>query len=696
MRYYLYMFSYVMVVYALFCQGVIEGRVIDSDTKEPLIGTHVYLLSNWRKGAITDADGRFELILVSEDMKDSLIVSYVGFREMLLPVQSHMEIELDPVEAQGETVVVIAEPLISEEFKYVEIKKIEIYTNPAAKADPILAVNSLPSSTTTDESANISLRGSSPIETGVYFNNVPIYDAVRYSQLNGIGTFSIFNTDIIKDVTVFPGNPPLEFGNATSGIISIQTDDRILEANSNSAILSLANIGFSRQQRINNISSLKIFSNWQPSGPIKKLNREALDDIESFTSNDLGVYWYGGTPDISWKILGYGVTEGYQFNFKHPSFEGIFDQEKRRGFLISSLEKPIRKGRLSFNTGLSFSNGDYAYSNVAFNVRKRDLFIGLNYLLSNEKYSFKTGLSYDHRFAIVKGNFHEFGYALGEDHPTISLDESVNIKVPEGFGYFKYFLSDKLAFGTGIRKNLSMRGVQSYWSNQANISYSENYWTFTFGLGRYNKNGLLENTGEPFSTQSTQRSIDIKRSKGSLDIALSLFDKDGEIDNVDYQAKGLELFIDLQVNSKIQASGSITLLDAGSERQTYLYDLSYFIRGNLSWDPGKFWTLESTLVARQGTLTSEVISSIYDPELDVYQPLYAETDFRLNNYMNIGLAISKVIEVSDEINMIAFASLNNVPDRVNVRSFEYNFDYSSRQNSLFSRRMGYLGVVVNF
>ncbi|MEQ9008726.1 MAG: carboxypeptidase-like regulatory domain-containing protein, partial [Ekhidna sp.] len=500
---------FVLATSFLSAQQIVSGEVVDGDTKEGLIGAHVYLLNNWRKGAITDMEGRFTLELTSEEMEDSLIVSYVGFQEVIVPVTDGITIVMEPIEREGETVVVTAKPLIAEEFKYMEIKKIDIYTNPSAKADPMLAVNSLPSSTTTDESANISLRGSSPIETGVFLNNVPIYDGIRYSQLNGIGTFSIFNTSIIQNVTVFPGNPPLEFGNATSGIISMETDDRVLEGNTNSLILSLANVGFSREQKINQKQSLKLFSNWQPSGPIKLLNEKALEEIESFTSNDLGLYWYGSDENLSWKVMSYSVTEGYEFNFKHPTYQGIFDQGKRRSFLISSIEKPIGSGNLSFNNGLSYSDGDYSYSNVSFQVKKKDLFAGINYLLTNQSFSLKTGVSYDFRNSQVNGNFHEYFYALGQNHPTVSLNEGVHVKVLEGFGYFKYYFSEKIAFGTGLRKNIPIENDKNYLSNQANLSYTDEEWTVTIGAGVYHKLGLFENTGEPFEAKNLQKSIDI-------------------------------------------------------------------------------------------------------------------------------------------------------------------------------------------
>ncbi|WP_420317691.1 carboxypeptidase-like regulatory domain-containing protein [Ekhidna sp.] len=677
-------------------QHPITGKVVDADQREGLIGAHVYLLNNWRKGAITDVEGNFTLILDDAEKNDSLVISYIGFREVIIPVSDKVTIVMEPMEKEGETVVVTAKPLIAEEFKYMEIKKIDIYTNPAAKADPLLAVNSLPSSTTTDESANISLRGSSPIETGVFLNNVPIYDGIRYSQLNGIGTFSIFNTAIIKNVTVFPGNPPLEFGNATSGIISMETDDMVVEDNTNSLILSLANVGYSREQAINENQSLKIFSNWQPSGAIKKLNEKALEDIESFTSNDLGIYWYGSNEKLKWKILNYSVTEGYQFNFEHPTFQGIFDQSKQRSFLISSLTSPFGAGSITLNNGISYSAGNYAYSNVAFQVDKKDVFAGINYLLNNSHFSVKTGISYDHRYSQVRGDVHEFFYALGPNHPTITLNEDADVRILEGFGYFKYFLSDKLAFGTGLRKNLPFEDDRSYLSSHANLSYSDQVWTITIGAGLYNKYGLFENTGQPFQAENFQKSIDVKRKEDGLEIAVSLFDKEGEVDNSSYHARGVEIFTDYRLSSRIRVSGSITLLDAQNDSDDYTYDLSYFIRGNASYSPGRFWTIESTLVARQGSSYSPVLSSDYNAGLDAYQPFFGENNQRFENYANVGISVSKIFALSAEFNVIAFASVNNVLDRKNPRNFSYNFDYSERDQNFYSRRTGYLGIVINF
>lgn len=677
-------------------QDVVTGRVVDKETGEGLIGAHVYLLKDWRNGAIAGVDGSFTLEL-DLSAPDSLIVSFIGFKEVLLPILNDMFIQLEPVELKGEEVVVTTQRPIAEEFKYMKINKLEIYTNPAAKADPILAVNSLPSSTTTDESANISLRGSSPIETSIFLNNVPVHDAVRYSQLNGIGTFSIFNTSIIRDVVVFPGNPPLEFGNTTSGAISLSTDNRILKDNANSVVVSLANIGVSREQKLTKNHSLKLFSNWQPSGAIKAVNETSLESIKSFESGDLGIYWYGSTSGFNWKILNYTVLEGYEFNFEHPSFNGVFDQKKQRGFLVSSLDKTIGKGTLSFNNGLSTSNGDYKYSNVAFNVKQQDFFGGLNYLIAFPSISLKTGISYDLRTSSVNGSFHEFSYALAPNHPTEFVSEKGESKTAEGFAYLKYAVSEKLTFGSGIRKNAPMNGQRSYLGRQLNLAFVSNAWVITGGVGSYFKNGMRENTGEPFTAQSNQASLDIKFEKDQLSSTFSLFSKSNSIDSTDYDVNGAELFVDYQVSPKLKVSSSITWLDANAEGESsYQYDLNYFVRGNLTYSPGRLWTLEGILVAREGLPFSPVDQTTFDPNLQVYEPSYSERNIRLSGYSNISVSISKMIPVSEKMNIIFFSSVSNVFNTKNLRSYTYNFDYSIQTESLYSQRTSYFGAVISF
>lgn len=690
-------FSFFLLGLATLGQNDIKGKVVDAELNEGLLGAHVYFMKNWRVGTITGLDGSFNLPLDANYPNDSLIVSFIGFKEQVVPAKSEVTIALKSMEIAIGEVIITAKLLIAEEFKYLKLNKLDIYTNPSAKADPILAVNALPASTTTDESANISLRGSSPIETSIFLNNVPVYDAVRFSQLNGIGTFSIFSTAIIKDLVVFPGNPPLEFGNTSAGIISLSTDDRVIEDNANSVVLSLASIGIMREQKLNKNQSLKVFSNWQPSAAIKAVNETSLKEIQSFKSGDLGVYWYGSKEKLSWKVLNYSLVEGYIFNFKHPSFIGDFDQRKKRNFTVSTVEVPLKTGVLSLNNGMSFSNGIFQYSSAKFNTKQRDLFSGLNYFISNEAFSLKTGLSYDWRNSTVDGNFHEFFYALDRDHPTMTLSSAASSRTLETYAYFKYYLSDQFVVGSGVRKNLVIDNQKNYLSRQINVAYTNLPWSVTIGAGKYHKNGLLENEGEAFTSESDQLSMDIKYGVTGFEVAFSLFDKRNSINGNSYEARGAELFVDYAFSSKLRSTASITWLDANNEDEgTYQYDLKYFVRGNLAYSPGRFWTIESTLLTREGTPYTPVSGAQFDPSLQVFEPFFAGEDDRLPSYLNISLSASKMFPISEKMNVIAFMSLSNVLDSKNIRSYNYSMDYTQASASFYSRRTGYFGAMISF
>ena len=332
---------HIITVFSLAGQSIIDGKVIDAQNNEELPGANVFLQSDWSIGATTNENGTFQLKINKTIGNDTLIISYIGYKESFIPVKpgnSSITVKLEPfAELLGESVVT-ARRIIAEEFTVKQMKQMDIYLNPAAKADPLLAINAMPASTTTDESASISLRGSRPDETGIYLNDVPIYDAIRFSQLNGIGTFSIFNTDIIERMHVFAGNPPLEYGNTASGLVSLQTNNRIPTDPLNTLAISLANFGALTSRKLGDKTALVAFGNYQPSQIFTGLNQDAMRNLEDFSSFDLGFHIiHNLNSKLRFKLFNYSNMEGYTFNIRVPSYTGIFDMNKKRNFTIANF-----------------------------------------------------------------------------------------------------------------------------------------------------------------------------------------------------------------------------------------------------------------------------------------------------------------------------------------------------------------------
>ncbi|MEL7004953.1 MAG: TonB-dependent receptor, partial [Bacteroidota bacterium] len=585
----------------------LSGIVLDGLSGEKLPGASIYFKRDRSLGTTTGIDGKFQL-KTNGSPSDTIIVSFVGYKTKvtsLALLKQNSVILLSSSRQEIQEIVVKGERLIAEEFNVKKINQIEIYKNPSANADPLLAVNSLPSATTTDESANVSFRGSSANETGIFYNDVPIYDAIRFAGLNGIGTFSIFNTSIVKDVVVFPGNPPLEYGNTTAGVISIYTNDKIPVKSQNSAVISLASIGYNRYQKINDRTGLTFFTNYSPSAAIRSLNGEALRNILEFRSNDIGlhlIHKFDTRTQLS--IFNYAISEGYTFRLQEPTFEGGFQQKRKRNFTVLNLKKTWRKSSIAFNGGYSISRQNFDYSQADIDIDNRDYFLGFNYQYYGVHSDLKLGFSLDNRRQEFAGNIPIFDFAIGPEHPFIFVEQENDVAVPEVYLYYKYDFSDKWTAGLGGRKNVFQSDVDSYWSYQSNLQFKPTkHLQFIFGLGQYHRNQLGRNEGSDQLMRSRQASLDIKYKRNRLEQSLSFFYKKNRSTR-EAEISGIEYFTDFRLDARTRLQLSASAIRARENNGEFTYstpfDINPFVKGSISREFRYGISMTTNFVWRQG------------------------------------------------------------------------------------------------
>lgn len=671
----------------------IVGKIVEQDLAA-LPGANIRLKSDVAKGISSGYDGSFELNIASND---TLIVTFIGYDDRFIPVTVNgpctIDIILNPAAKTMDEVVVRSTRLIAEEFKTNSFSQLDVYLNPSSKADPILAVNALPAATTLDESANISLRGSSPAETGIFLDNVPIHDAVRYSQLNGIGTFSIFNTQLINKVQVFPGNPPLEFGGATSGLIALDTKTTIPSKTSHKVSLTLASIGWFGEFRTSSRSALTVFTNYQPSFLLKAVNETSLARLKKFDSNDLGVHWYLNTKNKGQlKVFNYSLRETYKFGYIEPTFEGDFNQNKKRNFSVVSFTQPFGRTELSVNQGASFSHAKYGYGAAGFNIGLIDYYTSVNIQRTGTRVDVKGGVTREVRHSDFKGTFNTYDYAIGPEYPHSSAEAKSKIEVTELYGYAKYHALDNVSIGAGIRTDFD------YVSYQANSRYEIiKSLAVLLSYGRYHKYEF-----ENRFIKSDQASIDVVYGKKASEGTVSLFAKKVREQGAVTDVTGAEVYYKYAKSRKFQAQVSFTTLSAtvheGNSSYSSPYDLRYFVRGNIIYGFLPTWSFSTILLYRQGTFYNPVIDTRFNEQLGVYMPTYAGTEgqMRLPYYGNISCNLSKLMTIAGKYSAVAFAGLSNVIDRKNVRGYLYNFDYSSKTNDLLSGRTLFFGAMISF
>ena len=220
----------------------ISGSVTDSTSGETLIGVAVMDLRSG-KGALTNAQGRFSLTLKSDTI--SLRISYVGYKPVFetfvlkknekrnYSLQSSIELKTVVVEAQR------VDNAKSSQMSAIQVPIERLKSVPVlfGEADLVKALQLLPGVQSGSEgNSGFYVRGGGPDENLFLLDGVPLYNV---SHMGGF--FSAFNTDAVKNVTLYKGSFPAHYGGRLSSVLDVTTNngnDKQLHGNASIGFIS--------------------------------------------------------------------------------------------------------------------------------------------------------------------------------------------------------------------------------------------------------------------------------------------------------------------------------------------------------------------------------------------------------------------------------------------------------------------------
>lgn len=697
---------FILLPFATFCQKVVcvRGVISDKKSKEPLIGASLYLIKA-NTSTTTDLDGYFEICGIRQNYSDTLKISYVGYEQLFQMIETKQEdsvwldLHLIPSKnTQLAEVTIKANLPISEDFVVNKLSFLDVVLNPSSSADPLLAVRSLPSSTTTDESASISLRGSSPAQTGIFLNEVPIYDAVKFAQLSGIGTFSIFNINLIKNILVFPSNPPLEYGNSGAGLISLTTDEK---QTSNFAEFSvgLAQSGCIAGVAVGKKSMLKLFGNYQLHNGLKSFSPKAFEDLTRFNLADAGFHW-SSRLNKNWqmKLFFYSIHEKYIVDFTHPSLKEKLDYsyQKNRFFYTSSLEKTHERYVFTLKHGFSKGEQHDFVGNYDNQLATHDLFFGADYrYFFTEKFTLKTGISLDSRTFKLDSYFPINSFDYREESFTFRDTSTFGRSINESYLYAKYLFSKKFTAGLGVRKNVT-KMEDNYWSWQAHFrrSFAETHY-LNFSIGESNsfdRVGFQRFQGVKTFQYSLDYAFETEKTKASL----ALYRKSEKYASFLQKTQGFELFYRRMMKKWIIEFAYSTIgskINDSIDVYNSAYHIPHFLKNTVQLEL-PFLNLGITTNFRSGTPFTPISEGRKNEELAVFEPIYSSKNSGTqSSYFRTDLLLSKNIRSKKNTNgLVLYLTVGNVFNVLNTRDFAYNFDYTGKTEIYFQRRTLYFGL----
>lgn len=395
----------------------ISGNVTDAKTGETLIGASIKISGGSTASGLTNAYGFYSLIIPVG--KYEVAVSFIGYKTTVRQVEvSAKDLRLNVAleeDNQLNEVVISAikknENVSSPQMGLQKLSVREINDVPVllGERDVLKTLQLLPGIKSAGEgNSGFYVRGGATDQNLILLDEAPVYNA---SHL--LGFFSTFNSDAIKDVSVYKGGMPAQYGGRLASVLDLKMNDGNRKE-------------FTAEGGIGLISSrLKV------EGPIVK-------DKGSFMVSARRTYmdlFFKLSPDSSINsntlyFYDLNAKANYQLDDKNTLYiSGYFGRDKLGladtfGFNWGNATVTLRwnhlySSKLFSNTSLIYSNYNYVIQNMMEDN---------NFKVNSSIKDFNLKQDFDYRLS----NNHSLKFGLNVIHHTIapgklSADESSSV-----------------------------------------------------------------------------------------------------------------------------------------------------------------------------------------------------------------------------------------------------------------------------
>jgi len=204
----------------------ISGTIKDKKNGEEIIGATISVVQLKGVGAKSNTYGFYSITL--PDGSYELRISSLGFAPQVINVTLDKNIKLDvQLEAANSTLKEVKVSSVKkdrnvkdaqmglEKLNMTEINKIPVLLG---ERDIIKTITLLPGIKNSGEgSSGFNVRGGNVDQNLILLDEAPVYNAAHL-----LGFFSTFNSDAIKDVQIYKGGMPAEFGGRLSSVLDIK------------------------------------------------------------------------------------------------------------------------------------------------------------------------------------------------------------------------------------------------------------------------------------------------------------------------------------------------------------------------------------------------------------------------------------------------------------------------------------------
>ena len=364
-------------------QGIktINGVCSDSNNGMGLPYASVYL-QNKQIGQFTDDQGNFSIQYHSNDLSDSLIISYVGYKTqsfLLSDIDQELHITLNQKDQILQELDVVISNKTYYPTDYQSLNHLDFMRTDQSSffgGDPMKSLQFLPGVSKDGSISDIRIRGSQGQNTLIIMDEIPILNIDHYYNI-----FSNINPLHFSTSELFKNNIPVEYGGKTAGMVKFGSEKNTNQYLSIESNMLSTSAGFNSQ--INNklnitgsgrMSYVDLFNNSTSEFVIDKFDLAtdliSIEKIEEPFKPDFKFY------DVNLSLM-------YDFSDNHQLSVNAFQSKDDFAYSRTKLREITHPNKI-FVIEDTFSNTE-KWSNLGFSLI-HSLKIGTHWDIKNVAY----------------------------------------------------------------------------------------------------------------------------------------------------------------------------------------------------------------------------------------------------------------------------------------------------------------------
>ncbi len=490
--------------------GSIKGKVIDFETKQPLIGVNV-LIPELKTGCSTDLNGEYSLPKIKNGSY-TIHYSYIGYEKVMNPdviVRSqritYVNIEMKPSAINMNAVDVTAgyfnqtetQPISATAFSFEEIRRA-----PGAGGDVSRIIFGLPSLAKINDTKNsLIVRGGSPVENGFYIDNIEIPNINHFPvQGSTEGPIGIINVDLIDNVNFYSGGFSSIYGDKLSSIMEMKFREGDRTSINTQLDMSMQGFGGVIEGPLGNGKGSFVLS----------ARRSYLDLILDLMNEKVGMPLYG---DVQGKIV-YDLSPNNKLTFINVfsadnQLMNQDDAKENKNYVYTDYKYYSNTAGINWQYlwGKSgYSNTSFAHTYSKTNgkfYQTRDGKLLLDNNSSEQEFKFRNsnhwivnnGLKFEFGFDIkntlnnYNHFYNEYQDLLGQKTPSLVMNSKLNTFKAGVFANMNLEVLPNLTFVPGVRADYYEYNKTTNVSPRLSLTYAlDELTSLTASFGMFYQN----------------------------------------------------------------------------------------------------------------------------------------------------------------------------------------------------------------